>query len=172
MLIFGKSYAPQPIINEYIVFSEFQILEGKSDFTIFTDRSRMKIILIEIKGADFNFLNSNGTINQNIHHAAQQVRDRLNDINEHYQFFRGKFHDIRRRVEGGESVYNSLRGTSSRLEVDPLKDICIKGCVIGGRTGSNDIEASIVRNRLGKEAPNILYDSWDSWLRKNQRVIY
>ncbi len=32
--------------NEYIIFSEFPIDEGKLNFVIFTDRSRIQIILI------------------------------------------------------------------------------------------------------------------------------
>ncbi|WP_422126350.1 Shedu anti-phage system protein SduA domain-containing protein [Thioalkalivibrio sulfidiphilus] len=55
--IFGEAYAKPD--DEYICFSEFPLADGFVDFVVFTGRSRMDIILIEVKGAEFNLLNAN-----------------------------------------------------------------------------------------------------------------
>ena len=50
--ILGEAYAKPD--DEYICFSEFPIADGAVDFVVLTGRSRMDVILIEVKGADFN----------------------------------------------------------------------------------------------------------------------
>ncbi len=109
--------------TEYICFSEFPIGNGFADFVIFTGRSRMEVIIIEIKGADFKFSNSNSYKNMSskINEAAQQIRRKLNFINANYNEFRFFVHGIREQVESGKSMYNSLLGPNGYLHVDPKK---------------------------------------------------
>ncbi|WP_071750343.1 Shedu anti-phage system protein SduA domain-containing protein [Burkholderia ubonensis] len=164
--ILGEACTPSSIAGEYIAFSQFQIMEGKTDFVVFTNRSRMEVVIIEIKGADFNFLNADGTINKNIHDAAQQVRNRFSHIQNGYETWRRRFHEIRRDVEAGKTIYSSFLGPAKHLEVDPGKEIWWKGMVIGGRSTEDHKESSI-RNQLESESPRITYDTWDGWLKKN-----
>lgn len=166
LYLLGDACTPSTIRGEYIAFSQFQILDGKPDFVVFTNRSRMEIVIVEIKGADFKFLNSDGTINAYINAAAQQVRERFGHINDNYELFRRKFYDIRRRVETGEQIFSSLLGPAKHLEVDPEKQIWLKGMVIGGRS-VDDYKESRIRHQLECSAPHISYDTWDGWLKKN-----
>lgn len=166
LYLLGDACTPSTIKGEYIAFSQFQILDGKPDFVVFTSRSRMEIVVIEIKGADFNFLNVDGNINVNIHEAAQQVRDRFGHIDDNYELFRRKFYDIRRRVEVGEQIFSSLLGPAGHLEVDPEKQIWLKGIVIGGRS-VDDHKESRIRHQLERNSPHISYDTWDGWLKNN-----
>ncbi|MFP3709678.1 Shedu immune nuclease family protein [Paraburkholderia sp. SIMBA_009] len=164
--LLGDACTPSSIKGEYIAFSQFSILDGKPDFVVFTSRSRMEVVIVEIKGADFNFLNSDGTINANINEAAQQVRERFGHIEDNYELFRRKFYDIRRRVESGETIFSSALGPAKHLEVDPEKQVWLKGMVIGGRS-VDDQKESRIRHQLERSAPHISYDTWDGWLRNN-----
>ena len=162
--ILGAAYAHPK--DEYIVFSEFPISHGNVDFIVFTGRSRMDIILIEVKGANFNFLNSDDTIAADINIAVQQVRERFYEIQRNYESFRRDAHDIRKAVEGGEQRYNSTLGSYGCLLVDSEKDIDIWGVVIGGRT-QNDSHESRTRHQFEMSTPRIMLESWDSWIRKH-----
>lgn len=164
--ILGSVCAPSQIMDEYIAFSEFPILEGKADFVVFTDRSRMVIVVVEIKGADFNFLNSDGSVNCEIHKAAQQIRERYSAIENNYEMYRRKFHEIRRDVESGKLRYNSYIGPADHLEVSSEKEIWLKGLVIGGRT-TDDFKVSRARHLLEKESHRISFDTWDSFMKNN-----
>jgi hypothetical protein len=164
--LIGEACTPSTIKGEYIAFSQFQILDGKPDFVVFTSRSRMEVVILEIKGADFNFLNSDGTINANINEAAQQVRERFGHIEDNYELFRRRFYDIRRRVEAGEQIFSSFIGPAKHLEVDPEKQVWLKGMVIGGRS-VDDHKESRIRHQLERGAPQISYDTWDGWLKNN-----
>jgi hypothetical protein len=163
--VIGKAFAHPAIQDEYIVFSEFPIGQGAVDFVVLTDRSRMDVILIEIKGAGFNFLNGDGTVAADINSAAQQIRERFYHIQSNYEPFRREIHILRKAVEEGESKYNSVLGANGYLHVDPGKDIDIYGIVIGGRT-RNDFEESRARHQLESATPRVRFESWDSWLRK------
>jgi hypothetical protein len=165
--IIGTSCAHSAIKDEYITFSEFPVGHGKVDFVVFTDRSRMDVILVEVKGANFNFLNADGGVAADINSAAQQIRERLYQIQTNYESFRREVHAIRKTVEGGAQIYNSFLGPNGFLHVDPEKDIDVKGVVIGGRT-KDDLAESRARHQLEINSPRILFESWDSWLRKNQ----
>lgn len=59
--------------------------QGAVDFTVFTDRSRMHVYFIEVKGADFHFVNANGSIHANINEGARQVRERITEVSQNYQ---------------------------------------------------------------------------------------
>ncbi|SRR6266700_1025380 len=161
--ILGASFATPK--REYIVFSEFPVGHGIVDFVIFTDRSRMSIILIEIKGAHFSFLNRNGSIAADINLASQQMFERLCYIQDNYEAFRRESHIIRRAVEGGAMKHRSLLGPNGFLHVDPEKDVTFRGVVVGGRT-RDDYDESHVRHRLEKNNLNVRFESWDSWVRK------
>ncbi|GBE19185.1 hypothetical protein BMS3Abin16_01800 [archaeon BMS3Abin16] len=163
--ILGKSCAYSSIKDEYIVFSEFPIGHGNVDFVVFTGRSRMEVILIEIKGANFNFVNNNDSIAVDINLAAQQIRERFYVIKSNYEPFRRDVHAIRSSVENGAQKYNSFLGPTGYLRVDPNKDIDVSGVVIGGRT-KEDIQESRIRHQLELNSPKIQFESWDSWLRK------
>ena len=168
--ILGRACAHSAIKDEYIAFSEFPVANGKVDFVVFTDRSRMDVILIEVKGANFNFLNANGTVAADINYAAQQIRERFYQIQSNYELFRREMHNIRKSAESGNQKYNSIRGSNSCLHVDPNKDIDIRGIVIGGRT-NNDIDESRARHQLEMSTPRVIFESWDSWLRKHASPI-
>ncbi|QNB10299.1 DUF4263 domain-containing protein [Paraburkholderia tropica] len=161
----AKTCVPSAIKDEYIAFSEFPIGSGSVDFAVFTDRSRMDVVLLEVKGADFGFLNADGTVAKSISDASGQIRDRFDFIDKNYQSFRMDAHSIRRRVEGGETIYNSLLGPRGYLNVDPQKDIDVWGIVIGGRT-NDDYQESSARHKLERFTYRTRFESWDSWLRK------
>jgi len=157
--------------DEYIVFSEFPIGGGFVDFAIFAGRSRMDIILIEIKGADFGIVNidSYGKFASKIEEATHQIRERLSAVHDDYQTFRKQAHRIRKAAEAGSKDYGALLGPRVPLEVDPNKDVTFRCVVIGGRT-RNDIAESKKRNDYEDNFhPAIKIESWDSWLRKLDR---
>lgn len=164
--ILGAACAHPAIKREYIAFSEFPIAHGKVDFVVFTDRSRMDVILIEVKGANFNYLNSDGAVAADINYAAQQIRERFYQIQSIYEPFRREVHIIRKAVESGTQKYSSVLGPNGYLHVDPEKDIDVRGIVIGGRTKS-DPDESRVRHQLEMANPRVMFESWDSWLRKH-----
>jgi hypothetical protein len=167
--VIGAACAHPAIKNEYIAFSEFPVGHGNVDFVVFTDRSRMDVILIEVKGANFNFINADGAVAADINFAAQQIRERFYQIQSNYEPFRRQVHVIRKAVESGSQKYNSILGSNGFLHVDPEKDIDIRGIVIGGRT-KDDLEESRARHQLEMATPRATFESWDSWLRKNLPV--
>lgn len=167
--IFGDLYS-QPN-EEYIVFSEFPVLDGKVDFVVFSGRSRMDVTLIEIKGANFNIINSTGykSFSAKTNEAIEQVRNRLGLIYRDFNNFRQEFLKIKNRVEAGESLYNSLIGPKGNLLVSDEKDINIHTVVIAG-TGKADIEESRQRQDLEYNTkPPIRLESWDSFINKIPR---
>lgn len=158
-------YVSQPS-DEYIAFSEFPFGQGSCDFVVFTDRSRMSVVAIEIKGADFSFSTSTGSISAEVYLAAQQVRDRFAHIESNREVFRRSVHEMRDKVESGISMHNSKLGPKGKLLVDPLKDITWKGVVIGGVVRDDEHESK-ERTKLELNAsPHIKYESWASFLRK------
>lgn len=142
--IFAEIYACPK--DEYICFSEFPIDDGYVDYLVLTGRSRMDVYLIEIKGADFDLVNKNKEkFNEKVSEADHQIKTRLGFIYRNYEFFRKNIHDVRRKAENGEIVFNSFRGAINNLYVDPDKDINIYSVIIGGRTG-DDYEESKLRH--------------------------
>jgi Domain of unknown function (DUF4263) len=168
--LFGEAYAKPD--DEYICFSEYPLADGSIDFVVFTGRSRMDVILIEVKGADFNLVNSNhyGAFNHKVTEAATQIQKRLGTIFRDLETFRLQAHRVRLRAENGESLHNAFLGPHHRLQVDPDKDINIRSVVIGGRT-VNDLEESAKRQDYeARSTPLVRIESWDTWLRRLQRV--
>lgn len=168
--IFGEAYAKPG--DEYICFSEFPLADGSVDFVVFTGRSRMDIILIEVKGAEFNLLNANHykAFNHKITEAAGQISQRLGIIFRDLNRFRKEAHAIRVPAESGERPFNAFLGPRSKLGVDPDKDINIRCVVVGGRT-QNDLEESIKRQDYETHTtPPVRVESWDTWLRRLQRI--
>ena len=162
--IVGRSCTYSPIAEEYIAFSEFMIQRGKTDFCVFSDRSRMAVTFIEIKGADFSFMNQDGSINVEISEASRQIRERVE-----YALtdqFRKEAHEIRRLVLIGKSPFNHVVGRDRLPHVDPDKPLQVRSVVIGGFT-RDDPEESRERHRLERHDPRTRYESWDSWIRKN-----
>jgi len=168
--IFGEAYAKPD--DEYICFSEFPLGEGFVDFAVFTGRSRMDVILIEIKGAEFNLTNSDhyGDFNYKVNQAAGQLRERLGYIFRNEIAFREKVHSVREKVEQGAQLYNSFCGPLRGLHVDPHKDVTVRTVLIGGRT-VNDYVESVKRHDYERTFnPSIRIESWDTWLRRLQRA--
>lgn len=163
--VIAQSCVHPAIKDEYIAFSEFPVGTGFVDFVVFTDRSRMDVVLFEIKGADFEFLNADGATSRQIDRAAEQIRDRFDDIERNYEPFRREAYALRKAVEAGETRYNSLLGPKGYLNVDPEKDIDVWGIIIGGRT-REDYAESRARHKLEKYTNRVRFESWDSWLRK------
>ena len=162
--LFGKYFSHPE--NEYIVFSEFPFGQGTCDVVVFTDRSRMDLIAIELKGADFNFSTSNEQISSEIHFAAQQIRDRFSHIDSNRESFRRDAHEIRKKVESGVKLYNSKVGPKGSLLVDPLKEITWRGVVIGGVARDDDFESKEKTKLELNASPRIKYESWTSFIRK------
>ena len=168
--IFGEAYAKPD--DEYICFSEYPLAEGFVDFVVFTGRSRMDVILIEVKGADFNLLTTNHykSFSHKITQAAGQISGRVGSIFRDYEKFRSMAHAIRCRAEAGDKTYNAFLGPRSTLGVDPNKDVNVRCVVIGGRT-QNDLEESEKRQDYeSNSVPPVRIESWDTWLRRLQRV--
>lgn len=167
---FGEAYAKPD--DEYICFSEYPLADGSIDFVVFTGRSRMDVILIEVKGADFNLVNADhyAEFNHKVHQAAGQIRDRLGVIYRNLDTFRKTAHQIRKRAEKGESIHNAFLGPYGMLEVDPNKDINIRTVVIGGRTKDDQEESKKRQDFENRFTPPIRIESWDTWLRRLQRV--
>lgn len=166
--ILGEFYGEE---DEYIVLSEFPIGGGFVDFAVFTGRSRMDIILIEIKGADFGIVTSDSyeKFASKIGEATDQIRERLTVVYEDYHGFRKHAHAIRVAAEAGSKQYGALLGPEIPLEVDPNKDVNFRCVVIGGRT-RDDAAESRKRNAYERQFhPSIKIESWDSWLRKLRR---
>lgn len=157
--------------DEYICFSEYPLADGSVDFVIFSGRSRMDIILIEVKGANFNLVNSNnyGSFNHKVRDAAEQIQKRLGVVYRGYEEFRKDAHNKRKQVLTGNLIHNAFVGPQSLKQVDPNKDVNIRTIVIGGRT-VNDLEESNKRhNYETTSTPPIRIESWDTWLRRLKR---
>ena len=168
--LFGEMYSQ--IDDEYIVIPEFPLGNGFIDFVIFTGRSRMDVIFVEVKGANFNLINSRGykDFHSDIHKAAKQIRDRINSSVYHdYDEFRKKCHSIREDIENNKFLSHHLLSPKGKLLVDPNKDICLRTVIIGGRS-QNDYEESLERHKYERDhAIPIELDSWDSWLNRVRR---
>jgi hypothetical protein len=160
----GKHFAVPE--NEYIVFSEFPVGNGSVDFVVFTSRSKMEVIFIEIKGSDFNFINNDGTVSNEIKKAEEQIRERFEYVTKNYEKFRREVYDIKRQVEAGKILYNSKIGDSKKLYCDPEKEIMISGCIIGGKTTDDYLESSKKAQMQRYNNPSIRFESWNSFLRK------
>jgi hypothetical protein len=168
--IFGEFFAHPA--DEYIVFSEFKLLDGYIDFVVFSGRSRMDVTFIEIKGADFDIVNSTGYENfsAKTNEAVQQIRTRLGDVYRRYYDLRKYFHGARENAESkGCNKFNCFLGPKGELLVDPDKDVNIRTIIIAGR-GDNSIEESRKRHDLEHSSqPPIRLESWDSFLNKIDR---
>ena len=170
MSLIAEVYA-QPE-DEYICFSEFPVGDGFVDFAVFSGRSRMDVILIEIKGADFPIVNTSGYGNlaAKVNEGAQQIRRRLGSIYREYSTFREKMYEILKTVESGTHRFKSFLGPIHNLEVDPNKDVHIHYVVIAGRT-VNDVEESRLRHEFEISfSPKIRLESWDTWASKLRRA--
>lgn len=167
--VFAEMYANPK--DEYICFSEFPIADGVVDFAVFSGTSRMDVILIEVKGANF-FLVNRGSYEKfasKMEEAADQIRKRLGCIFRNIEEFRRGVHKIRENVESGKSMHNSFLGPYGNLQVDPNKDINIRCVIIGGRS-RDDLKESKKRHDYEYTfSPPIKIESWDSWARKIRR---
>ena len=167
--IIGETFAsPQ---DEYICFSEFPIGDRKVDFVVFTGRSRMEVVLIEIKGADFNLVNQNNYANfsSKLEEAASQLRSHWNYIYGNYEYFRRNVHELRLAIERGGSKYNSFLGVSPNLMIDSNKDIIIRNVIICGRS-VDDLDESKKRHEYERNSQmSLKLETWDSWLFKVRR---
>lgn len=164
--IFADLYANPK--EEYICFKEFPLNNGFVDFVLFTGRSRMEVILIEIKGANYDFLTSNSYKNfsAKTNEAIQQIRSRIGFLIREYEKFRKYVHKIREEVYSDTCEIKSLIGPIKKLEVDPNKDIIVKCIVIGG-IGKNDYLESKLRHEFeSQQSIPTKLESWNSLLRK------
>lgn len=167
--LFGELYSNPH--ESYIAFSEFPLVDGFVDFTLFTSTSRMEIVLIEIKGADFFLVNDDayGEFAQSMNRAAGQIRRRVGDIYRDLATFRKQVHKIRASAQAGEKIHGAFLGPQCPLEVDPDKDITIRTVVVGGRTRNDQVESRKRHDFEHGVSPPIKIESWDTWLRKLKR---
>ncbi|HFT6992673.1 TPA: Shedu anti-phage system protein SduA domain-containing protein [Stenotrophomonas maltophilia] len=157
--------------DEYICFSELPFGDGFVDFAVFSGRSRMDVVLIEVKGAEFNLVNNNHyqEFNHKVLQAAGQLRSRLGLFHRDMEATRRELHRIRADAERGIRIHNAFLGPEAPLEVDPQKDIDIHTVIIGGRT-QNDLEESRKRHDFERgTSPHVRLESWDTWLRRIRR---
>lgn len=157
--------------EEYIVLSEYPLVDGFVDFVVLTGRSRMDVVLIEIKGADFFLVNgdSYGEFSQKMNQAAGQIRRRVGEIYRDMSTFRRSIQEVRRAVESGRSRHGSFMGPHPELLVDPNKDITLRTVIIGGRTRDDVSESKKRHDFEHGVSPPIRIESWDTWIRKLQR---
>jgi hypothetical protein len=167
--IFAEVYASPP--DDYICFSEFPIENGAVDIVVLSGRSKMDVILIELKGTDFNLSNSGhyNQFNHKITQAADQIMTRLRHVYENLGDFRKFVHQVRCDAERGKIRYNAFLGPYGYLEVDPNKDINIRTVIIGGRTVDDLKESKKRHDYEAHTVPPIRVESWDTWLRKLRR---
>lgn len=157
--------------NEYIVFSEFPLGDGRIDFAVFSSRSTMNVTFIEIKGADFN-LKKRGhydSLNAKIEEANSQIRNHRKYIYNNYESFRKEMHRVRTKAESGEKIYNAFLSPEGRLLVDPNKNINVRFVIVAGRTLEDDVDESDLRYQFGKMNQDVELLSWDSWIRRLSR---
>lgn len=166
--VIAEIYANPP--REYIAFSQFPVDHGSVDCALFTSRSRMNVFLIELKGANFQFSNADATFAADINAAAQQLDLRFGDIRRNYERFRRWTHEVRLSVLGGQQRYNSLVGPDRLSQVHDNKEIDVYGVVIGGRTRDDIVESRLKHDREWSSTHRIMFESWDSWLRKLTRA--
>ena len=87
-------------------------------------------------------------------------------------------HEIRKKVESGSKLYNSVIGPKGALLVDPMKEITWRGVVIGGVAEMMILKSKEKKKKKKKKtklelnASHIKYESWTSFLRKlNQEIL-
>lgn len=166
---FSEMYAR--LEDEYICFPEFPVGDGFVDFAVFTGRSRMEVILIEIKGANFKAVTNGGYRNfsAKFNECVQQARRRNGYIGRNYNDFRLHVHRLREQAENGKFAGKCLIGPAEKLLVDPNKDVkpyvvCIAGI------GDNDMEESKARHDMETETdPPLRIETWNSWIAKLKR---
>ncbi|MDE2481542.1 MAG: DUF4263 domain-containing protein [bacterium] len=169
--LIAEPYASPP--EEYICFAEYPIGDGFADFVLFTGRSRMDVIVFEIKGADFPVLNGSGrrNLSAKLNEAAQQARSRLAHVYRNYNGFRLRAHEIRSLVEQRQLLHGAFIGPHGPVpQVDPEKDINLHGVLIAGRTNDDLLESSVRHEFEMQTAPRLRVESWDSWVRKLRRA--
>ena len=161
--------------ESYIVFSEFPLkyknYNGYVDFVVFTSSSRMEVILIEIKGANYNLITQGNYDNfsSKTNEAVQQLRNRTFCLHENISYFRKHFHKVRKKAEAGKYICHTLVGPLGKLQVDSRKEIIIKRVCIGGRS-IDDVKESRLRHEYEYgQSPTIRIESWDSFLKKLDR---
>lgn len=156
--------------DEYICIPQYRIDDGYIDYIILTGRSRMKIRLIEIKGADFNLLNKGSNkLNEDMNCATQQMDTRWSYIERNYEYFRKKVHDYRMKAENNTLNFLYLQGNKN-LYVDKDKNIVVSSSiVIGGRTTDDLIESQVRDDYERRSGYKRKIESWDSFLKKLTR---
>ena len=138
------------------------------DFVVLTSRSKMKVCIVEVKGADFKTVKANHYQGLNVHmnDAITQLKNHMEYINRNYSSFRTQIHEDKDKAINEEYSGNYLVGPRKNLLVDPQKDIDVKYIAIGGvEREDKSIEESheIVKC---KPADNLEIASWNSFVRK------
>lgn len=154
--------------EEYICFSNYPIGDKIADFVVLTSRSKMKVCIVEVKGADFKTVKANHYQGLNVHmnDAITQLKNHMEYINRNYSSFRTQIHEDKDKAINEEYSGNYLVGPRKNLLVDPQKDIDVKYIAIGGvEREDKSIEESheIVKC---KPADNLEIASWNSFVRK------
>lgn len=139
-----------------------------ADFVVLTSRSKMKVCIVEVKGADFKIVKANHYQGLNVHmnDAITQLKNHMEYINRNYSSFRTQIHEDKDKAINEEYSGNYLVGPRKTLLVDPQKDIDVKYIAIGGvEREDKSIEESheIVKC---KPADNLEIASWNSFVRK------
>ena len=172
--LIAENYANPP--EEYIAFPQFPIGDGYADFVLFTCRSRMEVIIFEIKDAKQHILRENyySDFRQRYQEGISQLDCRYQYCIRNYGEFRSKVHTMRQEViavaeKERELPYRAFPGPKYTLKVDPNKNITMRYVFIGGRT-INDIKDSEIRNNKENAANySLKIETWDSWLNKLRR---
>ena len=149
-------------------FLNYPIGDKIADFVVLTSRSKMKVCIVEVKGADFKIVKANHYQGLNVHmnDAITQLKNHMEYINRNYSSFRTQIHEDKDKAINEEYSGNYLVGPRKTLLVDPQKDIDVKYIAIGGvEREDKSIEESheIVKC---KPADNLEIASWNSFVRK------
>lgn len=169
MSLLAEVYAQ--IEDEYICFSEFPVGEGRADFVVFTGRSRMKVFIIEIKGANIPLRRKNHyhSFRASVQEGKDQLEERAKYCQENYEKFRRFVYDVLDEVKKGRRPYNAFLGPKHELQVDSDKDIHISYVLIAGRTSDNLQDSQKRHMTESASNLNIQIETWDSWLAKLRR---
>lgn len=158
--------------EEYICFAEFPIGEHRSDFALFTGRSRMRVCLIEIKGADKSLRRKNhyGDFRSSVQEGKGQLFNHSDWCTKNYEKFRAFTYSVLEEVKNGNKPYHAFPGPKYQLCVDPNKDIRISYILIAGRTDDDILDSKKRDKEERLTNVDMQIETWDSWLNKLTRV--
>lgn len=170
MSLLGEVYAV--VGEEYICFSEFPIAGKRVDFAVFSGRSRMRVHLIEIKGAKdgLRYKDYYKGFRKTVQDCRQQLIYEKNLIDANYEACRKYVYSVLDAVKSGQRPYGAFTGPKFRLQVDPEKDVHFIYVSIAGRTVESVSDSRLRHMHDQSFGFSIQTETWDSWCEKLTRT--